>query len=130
MKKDEKIYDVLGEMLYVVAMADGIIQKEEKQALQKFFSNHLQGKEIVWSFEYEENHRSNIEDTYNKVISFCHNYGPSPIYAEFIEAMKIIAEAADGVSNEEEQYINSFSEDLLKRFQNDAEKLIKYKDLD
>jgi uncharacterized tellurite resistance protein B-like protein len=45
MDKTERLYDVLGEMLYVVAMADGVIQAEERQALKKFLSNHAYIKE-------------------------------------------------------------------------------------
>lgn len=128
MRKEEKIYDVLGEMLYVVAMADGVIQKEEKDALEKFFGNHAQGEDVVWSFEYEESHKSNIEEIYEKVIDFCHTYGPSPVYVEFIDAMKVIAEAADGINEQESEFINSFSADLLERFQRDADKLLESKD--
>ena len=124
MKKEEKIYDVLGEMLYVVAMADGVIQTEEVDALQKFFASHSMGEEVIWSFEYEESHKTELEIVYNKVIDFCHNYGPSPVYVEFIEAMKVIAKAADGINEQESKYINSFSADLLERFQRDADKLL------
>jgi len=128
MRKEEKIYEVLGEMLYVVAMADGVIQAEEKDALQKFFGNHSQGEDIVWSFEYEESHKSSIDDIYNKVIDYCHNHGPSPVYVEFIDAMKVIANAVDGVDVDESKFINSFSADLLARFQRDADKLLELKD--
>jgi tellurite resistance protein len=127
MRKEEKIYEVLGEMLYVVAMADGVIQVEEKDALQKFFGNHSQGEDVVWSFEYEESHKSSIDDVYNKVIDYCHNYGSSPVYVEFITAMQTIAEAANGIDDNESKIINSFSNDLLERFQKDAEKLIELK---
>ncbi len=128
MKKEEKIYDVLGEMLYVVAMADGVIQKEEKDALQIFFKNHSQGEDVLWSFTYEESHMSDIDIIYNKVIDFCHNFGPSPVYVEFIDAMKVIAEAANGIDDTESVIIDSFSKDLLARFQRDADKLLARED--
>ncbi|TLX75245.1 TerB family tellurite resistance protein [Labilibacter sediminis] len=124
MKPIEKLYEVMGELLYAVAKADGVIQKEEKEALRKMLKNHSAGSEIIWSFEFEENNDSTVEEMYNKVINFCHSYGPAPQYLEFITAMKVIANAAEGVSEKESKIINSFSKDLLARFQQDAEKLL------
>ena len=54
MKKEEKLYEVLGELLYAVAMADGVIQAEERTAFKALFKNHPYGDKISWSFEYEE----------------------------------------------------------------------------
>jgi uncharacterized tellurite resistance protein B-like protein len=130
MDKTERLYDVLGEMLYVVAMADGVIQAEERQALKKFLSNHAYKGEIEWSFFYEEKNNHNIDDVYKKVLDCCHSHGPSPIYVEFVEAMKTIANAVDGIDEKEEKFIQSFSADLLARFQRDAERLLKSKDDD
>ncbi len=127
MQPIEKLYEVMGELLYTVAMADGVIQNEEKEALKKLLQNHASQKEIMWSFEYEENKDSSVEEIYNKVINFCHGYGPAPQYQEFIDAMQIIAEAAGGVDKNESKIISSFSKDLLARFQNDAEKLLTFK---
>lgn len=122
MNKEEKLYEVLGELLYTVAKADGVIQEEERAALKKLFKRHPLGNEILWSFEYEESKNSTIEDIYNKVINYCHSYGPTPVYEEFINSMTIIAEAAEGINTNESRIINSFSKDLLKRFQLDADK--------
>lgn len=126
MKKEEKLYEVLGELLFAVAKADGVIQEEEKVALKNLLENHPLGTEILWSFEYEESKNTTIDEVYNKVINYCHSYGPTPIYEEFIKSMKIIAEAAEGVDANEEKIINSFSKDLLERFQQDANRLADY----
>ncbi|WP_282035531.1 TerB family tellurite resistance protein [Saccharicrinis aurantiacus] len=124
MKNEERLYDVLGELLYAVAKADGVIQSEEKDALKKLFENHPSGTEIIWSFEYEESKETSIDELYNKVINFCHGYGPSPIYVEFIEGMKVIAESSDGVDANESKIINSFSKDLLERFQKESDRIM------
>ena len=127
MTKKEKLYEILGELLYAVAKADGVIQIEEKEALKNLLKNHSSGSEIIWSFEYEESRDFPVDKIYNKVINYCHSYGPAPEYEEFIEAMKIIAEASDGIDDRESKIINSFSKDLLERFKKDTEKLINYK---
>ncbi|MCT4591579.1 MAG: hypothetical protein N4A71_27405 [Carboxylicivirga sp.] len=123
MDRQERLYDVLGELLYAIAKADGVIQKEETDALNKLLSNHAYGEEIKWSFDYESSKDSSVEEIYNKVINFCHGHGPAAEYDEFIKAMKVIAEAANGIEDNESEIINSFSKDLLERFQRDTENL-------
>ena len=42
MKSIEKLYDAFGELIYVIAMADGEIQKEELKAIkQTFLANSM-----------------------------------------------------------------------------------------
>jgi len=117
MTEKEKLYETLGELLFVAAKADGIIQEEEKEALHQLLEDHSYGKEIKWSFNYTANKNPSIEETYKKVIDFCKNYGPAPEYKEFISAMKTIAEASNGIDVSESKIINSFSRDLIERFQ-------------
>ena len=54
MKDEEKLYETLGELLYVVAKADGVIQDDEREAIQNLLKNHKSAEEIKWSFNYEE----------------------------------------------------------------------------
>ena len=126
MDRQERLYDVLGELLYAIAKADGVIQKEETEALNKLLSNHAYGNEIKWSFDYESSKDASVEEIYNKVINFCHGHGPAAEYDEFIKAMKVIAEAANGVEDIESNIINSFSKDLLERFERDTQRLRRF----
>ncbi len=123
MRKEEKLYEIFGELLYAIAKADGVIQQSEKETLVQLLKNHSLGSEILWSFEFEESHNSSVEEIYNKVINFCHVYGPAPQYEEFRIAMKIVAEASNGITERESKLINSFSIDLMERFQRDTDKL-------
>lgn len=126
MKPQEKLYEVLGELLYVLVMSDGRFQIEEKEALDKIFEGHPWASQALWSFEYEIKKNSDIDQVYKKVINYCEEHGPAPEYAEFIEAMKQIARAADGIDPGEEKVINSFSKDLLERFIKDTRHLREY----
>ena len=123
MTKEEKLYEVLGELLYAIAKADGVIQSAEKKALTDLLKNHPNSSGIIWSFEYEVSKETSIDEIYKKVINYCHSYGPSPIYNEFIEAMHVLAEASEGLHEKESKIIESFSKDLLDRFRSDAERL-------
>ncbi len=129
MSDKAKLYETLGELLYVIAMADGVIQDEEKKVLQEITETHQWAHDIKWSFNYEESKKADVENVYKKVIDFCHNYGPAPEYQEFIEAMNKLASAAEGIDESESMLINSFSRDLTERFRNDIERKLN-RDLD
>ena len=123
MSKKEELYETLGELLFVIAKSDGVIQEEEQNALTKILEKHSWASEIKWSFQYESSKNSTVEEVYNKVINACHSYGPTPEYEEFIEAMKLVADASDGIDENESKIINSFSADLIARFQKDIDRL-------
>lgn len=123
MTDNEKLYERLGELIYATAMADGVIQKEETSALQELLKDHPWANDIERSFNYEVKKASDPEDIYQKVISFCQHHGPSPIYAEFIAAIDKIANADGRLEESELRVKNSFSQDLVTRFQKDIDKI-------
>jgi uncharacterized tellurite resistance protein B-like protein len=122
MTKTERLYEVFGELLYAIAMADGLIQEEEITALEEIVENNPWSTSMQWSFNYEKNKAHDVEAVYKKVINYCHQHGPSPHYIEFISAMEKIAAAADGIDAKETEMIQSFSADLTARFQQDLDK--------
>jgi hypothetical protein len=123
MDRKARLYDAFGELIYVVAMADGIIQKEEMVALEKILDLHPWSREIKWSFDYEVNHHPPIEYLYYKVLNFCHDYGPAPEYQELIEIIEKIAEASAGIEPQEEKVITNFAQELTLRFARDLDRL-------
>lgn len=122
MTDKEILYEALGELLYIVAKADGIIQNEEIQKLREILKDHPFEKEINWSFDYEVNKSRDLEDVYKKVIIACDKIGPSPIYNEFISSMELIAQASEGIQRGEALVMSSFPKDLIERFKADIEK--------
>lgn len=124
MTNKERLYDTLGELLYAVTKADGIIHKEQLTALEEIIKDHPWASNIKWSFNYELEHNHTVNDVYDKVISFCHGYGPTAEYEEFIDLMNKIAIANGVVDQREEKLIKSFTEDLTERFRADIEKLM------
>lgn len=120
MTDEEKLYETMGELLYAVAKADGVIQEDEKATLQQILKHHKWKDQINWSFNYEVSKQKTVEEVYSKVITVCHRIGPSPLYKEFIEAMELVANASNGVEVAEEKIMNSFSADLIERFRKDT----------
>ncbi len=121
MTPEERLYENMGELLYVIAKADGVIQDEELDVVKEILKDHKWAEEIKWSFIYEASREHSIEDIYKKVITSCHMHGPSPIYAEFIDAMNKVAAARNGIDKDEQEKIDAFSKDLISRFQKDID---------
>lgn len=119
----EKLYDSFGELVYVIAMADGIIQQEETDTLHKLLVGHPWACEIEWSFNYEKSHHSDIDYLYNKVLDICYQNGPDPEYQNLLEILEAVAAASDGVDIREKAVINKFTSDLIVKFKNDLAKI-------
>ncbi|MEL6650697.1 MAG: TerB family tellurite resistance protein [Bacteroidota bacterium] len=121
MSSKVKLYDVFGELLYVVAMADGVIQPEEISTLEKLLADHPWGKEIKWSFDFEVRQQSSVEDVYRKVILFCQDYGPDPEYQSMLEIMEAMSTASAGVDQKEQAVMDGFVYELTERFRRDIQ---------
>ena len=116
----EKLYEAFGELIYVVAMADGEIQETEVVALKKLVSEHPLGADIKWSFDYEVKNTSDIKDTYQKVLNTCQAYGPTEDYLLLIDLLEKVADASTGIEEKEQEVINNFQADLIARFKEDS----------
>ena len=115
------LYRSLGELLYAVAMADGVIQESEQNAIQLLLRDHKWAEEIEWSFTHDVEAHPKVDTAYERAIAVCKKHGPSPLYAEFIAAMEIVADASLGIDPEEDEVIQLVAHDLVARFQEDVE---------
>lgn len=123
MVSKERLYRTFGELLYVIAKSDGVIQKEEVNTLEEILKGHPRAKDIKWSFDYETENETDIETLYKKVIEVFSDHGPDEEYEYMIYALTKVAEASDGIKAKEEKVIKSFSNDLLERFKSDIDRL-------
>jgi uncharacterized tellurite resistance protein B-like protein len=122
MTKKEHLYEAFGELVYVLAMADGQIQPEEKQQIKQILAGHAQGgAQMQWSFDYEAGKHRPVEELYQKVIDTCQEMGPDPEYTFLIDLLEKVAAVYAGKSRQEEQVISGFTADLLERFRKDVE---------
>lgn len=115
----DRFYQTFGELLYVVAMEDGFIQKEEAKMLEEILKEHPMAKEIKWSFDYEKKRRNSVEMLYKKVIEVYKDNGPDKEYDFIIYALEKVAEASDGIDRNENDVITGFSRKLIEKFKKD-----------
>lgn len=123
MVSKERLYRTFGELLYVIAKSDGVIQDEEVETLEELLKGHPRADDIKRSFDYEFENDTDIENLYKKVIEVFSDHGPDEEYEYMIYALTKVAEASDGIHAKEQKMIKSFSGDLLKRFRKDIDTL-------
>ena len=121
MTPKERIYDAFGELLYLVARADGLIQPEEVEKLEEILKGHPKAREIKWSFDYERTRRNDPEGLYLKIIERCRENGPDPEYQFLIEMLEEVARASAGIDRDEKGVIEGFVYDLTERFKKDIQ---------
>lgn len=118
----ERLYESFGELVYVLAMADGRIDPSETKALDQILEKHAWAKDIRWSFDYEAKRSGDLEGIYEKALYHCQQLGPNPEYAFMIEVMEAVADASNGIDADEQAVIDGFQNDLIARFKSDLEK--------
>jgi len=122
MISEHRLYQTFGELLYLVAMADGVVTKNEVDKLDEILKDHPASENIKWSFNYEMKSNNSIDDLYKKIIETYSDNGPDEAYDFFISALRQLAAADGNLDKKEEILINQFSSDLIDRFSKDLEK--------
>jgi uncharacterized tellurite resistance protein B-like protein len=113
----EDLYDAFGELLYAICQADGEVQEAEALKIEELLNGQAGRSEIMWSFKYEFDKRQSVQEAYSKALDICQQYGATPEYDFLFSALDKVAEAANGISTEEQALIHRFKSELLAYFQ-------------
>jgi uncharacterized tellurite resistance protein B-like protein len=111
-----RLYDAFGELIYAVALADGLIQQEELDKIDEVLKSHPWGKDVKWSFDYEARKGNNPKDAFNKALDLFKENGPDPDYYNLIDIVEQIAGSSDGVDENEKAVIEGFQTSLKNHF--------------
>ena len=68
MASETRLSDAYGELLYAIALADGIIQDSEVNIIKEVLKNHRWGQEVLWSFNYETEKKNDPKESYEKAL--------------------------------------------------------------
>jgi len=123
MKNTEKLIEAFGELIYVVAMADGSIQSAELKVIENKLATHKWGEDIKWSFDYEVKKNASIEDLYKKVITYCEMHGPDPEYQFLLDLVEEVAFVSNGIDQNEKEVMDGFVHDLTEKFRADIDRI-------
>ena len=111
-----RLIDAFGELIYAVAIADGMIQPEEIKSLEKMLKGHPWASEIQWSFNYEMKNKNSLKDSYQKALETLKENGPFRDYHYLVEIIEKIAEASGGTDKSEKIVIDGFQKSLRDHF--------------
>jgi hypothetical protein len=112
----EQLYDALGELIYAVAKADGLVQESETIRLEELLMAHPWAREIKWSFKYEQGRENSVQDAYAKALETCKNYGQSEEYDFLFEVLEAVGAANGGMTPPEREVIDRFQRELKEHF--------------
>ena len=118
----ERLYDAFGELIYALAMADGLIEPAEIQALDTILRGHAWASQIKWSFDYEINKGLDLKEVYKKALDTFTQHGQDEEYAYLIDILHKVAQASEGINETEQEMIERFQKDLKENFITQMEK--------
>jgi len=116
MVSETRLYDAFGELIYTVAVADGMIQDEEIKVIEEKLQEYKWGTDVKWSFNYEKKKGSDLKETYLKALETFKEYGPHPDYYNLIELLEEVAKASNGFEKKEGRVISIFNKSLRAHF--------------
>jgi len=111
-----RLNDAFGELIYAVAISDGMIQPEEVETLEELLKGHPWANEIQWSFDYELKNKNDLKDSYQKALETLKENGPFEDYNYLVEIIEKIAAKSDGVDKNEKIIIKDFQQSLRDHF--------------
>ena len=116
MTSKTRLYDAFGELIYAVALADGLIQQEELDKIDEVLKNHQWGKDVKWSFDYEARKGNDPKDAFEKALDLFKENGPNPDYYNLIDIIERIAVSSQGMDTDEKEVIEGFQTSLRNHF--------------
>lgn len=113
MVQRQQLYTAFGQLIYALAKADGEVQQEELEQINKLLITHQWSNDILWSFNTECSKKALSDTTLAKSIAIFREYGPYYEYPYFFHVIEEIAKAYDGIVKEEQQVLDELREVLL-----------------
>lgn len=116
MVSQARLHDAFGEIIYAVAIADGLIQEEELKVIDEKLADFSWGEDAKWSFNWERKKETQLKEAYLKALHTLKENGPTPNYYDLINILEEVAKASDGFERKEGQVISIFNKTLKAHF--------------
>ena len=116
MVSQARLHDAFGEIIYAVAIADGLIQEEELKLIDEKLAQFSWGEDAKWSFNWERKKETKLKEAYLKALETLKENGPTPSYYDLINILEEVAKASDGFERKEGQVISIFNKSLRSHF--------------
>ncbi|MFY0626555.1 MAG: hypothetical protein JXR07_09680 [Reichenbachiella sp.] len=110
---EEEVLDTFGKIIYAIAKSDGEVQDEEVEVIRKVIDNHEWAQELELSFAVEKELDMDYDEVFEDAMRVFASYDVKAHYDDFLDLLEKIAEAHDGVVNEERELIDRFKQRLF-----------------
>lgn len=113
MVQRQELYAAFGQLIYTLAKADGEVQQEELEKINKLLVAHQWSNDILWAFNRECAQKTTCDTTLAKSVAIFREYGPYYEYPYFFHVMEEVAKAYDGIVKEEQKLLDKLRDVLL-----------------
>lgn len=115
MTETRELYMGLGSVLYALAKTDGHLQSEETEMLATMLVNEPNGETVLEAFHVHDQYDVDIEEAYAyafRRFATSRKDLDEETKKRFIQIAERIADAYDGVSRKENEFIRRFRRDI------------------
>lgn len=116
MVSQARLHDAFGEIIYAVAIADGLIQEEELKLIDEKLAQFSWGEDAKWSFNWERKKETQLKEAYLKALDTLKENGPTKSYYDLINILEEVAKISDGFEKKEGRVISIFNKSLKSHF--------------
>ncbi len=111
---EEEVLDTFGRIIYAIAKSDGEVQEEEVRVIHEVIDNHEWAQELELSFAIEKELDTDFNAVFEDAMAVFETYDNlKEHFEEFLDLLEKIAEAHDGIVDEERELIERFKKRLL-----------------
>lgn len=110
---EQEVLDTFGKIIYAIAKSDGEVQDEEVEVIRKVIDENKWAQELELSFAVEKELDMDHDTVFEEAMTVFETYDVKEHYQSFLELLEKIAEAHDGIVDEEEVLIERFKKRLL-----------------
>ncbi len=122
MNAKENLFYSLGHLVYAVAMADGVVQADERRKLHQLIKEENAssnwGYDIAEiAFQISERDKRDLQTAYDWAIKSLYlgeDYLTEELKVHFLSILEKVAEAYPPKTSEEQRIINNYKTELLK----------------
>lgn len=111
----EQLYQSFAELIYAVAMADGILMAAERKAIKQILGDHAMMPYIDNLFDATNKHSISIVSAYYKVRQYIKENKPDPEFSFLVQVLEALSKLSEGVADEEENLVEDFVLDLKQK---------------
>lgn len=120
MTPTENLHYAIGELVYAIAAADGVISREERESFHNIIVQELRNEDYEFDisdiiFQMMDKEKTSMQDAYEramKQIRMNSHYLSPSLKANFIRIIEKVAEAYEPVTTDEKELIERFKREI------------------